>query len=111
VTRLHREDTFLTFIDKECLHNRRGVSKPSCLDDDSIKLIHSLVKPLECLHKITSNGAADASVHHLNYLLIDRFGDDLVVNADFSKFILDDGEFHAMGSVVEDVVEEGGLAC
>jgi len=76
----------------------------------TVELFNSLVKPLERLHEISANSAADATIHHLDDLLVDGLGKDLFVNANLSEFILDDGEFHAVGGVIEDVVEQRRFA-
>ena len=109
-THIHRDKDTLTLIDEECLDNWGRIGEARRLNDNSIKLVHPLVKPLECLHKVTPNSAADAPVHHLNHLLIDCLRDDLLVDANFTEFILDDGKFHAMSLIIEDVIEEGCLA-
>ena len=97
-------------IDEKCLNYRRWIGKASRLDEDPIEAFHALVELLERLHEVSADGAADAAVHDLDDLLVDVFGENFLVNADVAKFILDDSEFHPMSLIVEDMVQECGLA-
>jgi hypothetical protein len=67
------------------------------------------VKPLEDFHEVTTDSAADAAVHNFDDLFIDRLSKNFFVNSNLAKFIFDDGEFHAMGRVIEDMVQKGCL--
>ena len=58
--------------------------------------------------EVASDGAADAAVVHLEDLLV-GVDDQLVVHADFTKFILDDRDA-ATVVLGEDAVEKRGLS-
>ena len=97
-------------IDKKGLNDRSRIGKASRLDEDPIEAFHALVELLERLHEVSTDGAADAAVHDLDDLLVDVLGQNFLVDADVAKLIFDDGEFHPMSLVVENVVEQSGLA-
>ena len=63
------------------------------------------MKPLESLHEVTADSAADAAVHNFDDLFVDRLGQNFVVNSNLAKLIFDYGKFHAMGLVIEDMVK------
>ena len=67
------------------------------------------MKPLESLHEVTTDSAADAAVHNFDDFFVYRFGKNFLVNSNLAKLIFDDGEFHAMGLVIEDMVKKGRL--
>jgi len=62
-------------------------------------------------HQISTDGAADAAVHHLDHLFfaISRLENDGIVDTDLSEFVLDDGKFHAMHRS-KDVVQKRRLS-
>ena len=97
-------------INEKCLNYRRWIGKASRLDEDPIEAFHALVELLERLHEVSTDGAADAAVHDLDDLLVDVLGQNFLVDTDVSKLVFDDGEFHPMSLVVENVVEQSGLA-
>ena len=74
------------------------------------KFFDPFVKSLERLHKISANGATNTSVHDLDDLLIYGLRKDLLIYTDFSEFVLDDCKFHAMCLVIQDTIEQSGLA-
>ena len=92
------------------LNYRRGIGKASRLDEDPIEAFHALVELLERLHEVSTDGAADTAVHDLDDLLVDVLRQNFLVDSDVSKLVFDDGEFHPMSLVVENVVEQSGLA-
>jgi hypothetical protein len=66
-------------------------------------------------NKLFSNNTFEDAIT-LNYipptfddLFIDRLGQNFLVNSNLAKLIFDDGEFHAMGLVIEDMVKKGCL--
>ena len=59
-------------------------------------------------HQIPPHGAADAAVVHLDDLLV-ALHQQVVVDALFAEFVLDDGDFQAM-IVLQDLVQQRGLA-
>lgn len=97
-------------INEKGLDDRGRVGKASRLDEDPIEAFHALVELLERLDEVPTDGAADAAVHDFDDLLVDVFGENFLVDADIAKLILDDSEFHTMSLVVENVVEQRGLA-
>mmetsp|Transcript_22361 Transcript_22361/g.54157 ORF Transcript_22361/g.54157 Transcript_22361/m.54157 type:complete len:239 (+) Transcript_22361:609-1325(+) len=97
-------------VHKKGLDHWGWISQPGGFNDDSIKFFDPFVKSLERLHKISANGATNTSVHDLDDLLIYGLRKDLLIYTDFSEFVLDDCKFHAMCLVVQDTVEQSGLA-
>ena len=68
--------------------------------------------PVEALqrgHEVAAHSAADAAVDDLDHLLVDVLAEDLLVDADLPQLVLDHREAQAVGSVPQDVVEEGRL--
>ena len=68
------------------------------------------MQALEGLDEVAAHGAADAAVHHLDDVLLGLLLDDLVVDSDLAKLVLDNGEAQAMVGALEDVVEQRRLA-
>src|SRR5262249_11550778 len=59
-------------------------------------------------HEIAAHRAADAAIVHLEHFLIGA-DDEVVVDADFTEFVDDDGVFLAV-ILRQDAVEQRGLA-
>ena len=104
-------------VDEEGLRNGRRVGHARRLDDDGVQLEVARLNPfresLEHDDEVLSDGAADAAVHHLNYLFFSLLarvlGDKSIVNPNLSKLILDDGKLlPVLGG--EDVVEQRRFA-
>mmetsp|Transcript_11818 Transcript_11818/g.15419 ORF Transcript_11818/g.15419 Transcript_11818/m.15419 type:complete len:360 (-) Transcript_11818:138-1217(-) len=103
IMRLHR------LIHKERLHDRCRIRQSRRLNDHTVKLLNFGVQRFQSLDQISTYGTADASVHDFDHFLVDIFGDDFVVHADITEFVFDNGEFHPVCVVVEDVIHEGGF--
>ena len=56
-------------------------------------------------HQVASHGAADATIHHLDDLLLTVLQDDGVVHTDFAELVLDNRELHAM-MFLQDVIQQ-----
>ena len=86
------------------------IGETSGLDNNPVELVDALVEFLESLHKISSNGTADAAVHDLDDFLVDILRQNILVDTHFTEFILDNSEFHAMVLVIENVIEKRRLS-
>ena len=81
-------------VNEERLRDRGGISHAGRLDDDPIELERTRLHPLGELgengDQVLAHCAADASIHHLDDLLIClHLGvllEQRVINADFAKF-------------------------
>ncbi len=74
-------------VDKEGLRHRRRVGETGRLDDDGVELALLLQKAADALDQIAAHGAADATIVHLdNVLLAQQFAiDQSVVDTDLAK--------------------------
>jgi len=97
-------------IDEEGLGDRSGVGKAGCLDDDGVELLNLLVELLKSNDKVSTDGAADASVHNLDDLLVGILTEDFLVDTDIAELVLNDRKTESVVLVVENVVKEGGLS-
>ena len=64
------------------------------------------MKVVQCPDQVAADAAADATVGHLDNLLVDVFLDDLVVDRDGANFVLDDCKLLSVRLVREDVVQK-----
>mmetsp|Transcript_10819 Transcript_10819/g.23317 ORF Transcript_10819/g.23317 Transcript_10819/m.23317 type:complete len:334 (+) Transcript_10819:3-1004(+) len=103
-------------IGEERLRHRSRVRQPGGLDDHAVQLRAFqgglLQDTPESLDEITAHGAADAAVVHFDDLLCTQAlaaCDELIVNADLAKLVLDDRIPLGM-RLSQDMVQQGGLA-
>lgn len=82
-------------VDEERLRHRRRIGKPGGFDDDPVELPAPFHKSFQNPDEIASNGAANAPVVHLKYLLV-GVDDQIIVDSDLAEFIHDDGVALAM---------------
>jgi hypothetical protein len=95
-------------VDKEGLCDRSGIGKPGGLHEDAVKAFDSLHQAAQDSDEIAANVAANAAVVHFNDFFV-RVDDEFVVDANFPKFIDDDGVFLSV-MFGQDTVQERGLA-
>jgi hypothetical protein len=76
-----------SLVDKEGLRHRRRVGETGRLDDDGVELALLLQEATDALDQIAAHGAADATIVHLdNILLAQQFAiDQGVVDTDLAK--------------------------
>ena len=86
-----------------------GVGHAGGLDHNVIELIAALHQMTENADQITPNGAADASVVHLEDLFFGA-NDQIVINADLAELIFDHRDLLAV-IFGQDAVEQCGFAC
>ena len=84
--------------DEEGLRHWGWIGEAGCFDQDAIETIPAAHQPLDDAEQVAADGAADATVVHLEHFFI-RIHDHIVVDADLAKLIDDDGVFLAMVSV------------
>src|ERR1700733_92341 len=82
-------------IDKKGLRDRTGVGPAGSLDQNVIKLIPALHEIAEDADQVSTYGAADASVVHLEDLFFSA-DDEFLVHSDLAEFVLDHGDAFAM---------------
>ena len=95
-------------IGEESLCHGAGVGEAGGLDQHAIETILPLEQPAEDAEQIAAHGAAEAAVIHGEDLLV-GLDDELVVDAHFAEFVLDDGDPPAV-LFGEDAVKKRGLA-
>mmetsp|Transcript_70658 Transcript_70658/g.111839 ORF Transcript_70658/g.111839 Transcript_70658/m.111839 type:complete len:270 (+) Transcript_70658:635-1444(+) len=100
-------------ICKEGLSHWCWVCQPGGLNDHAIKsfavLHRSLHDLLETCNEISTDGATNAAVVHLNDILLHGQGssfNETVINADLTKLVLNDGEAFSM-ELMKDVIQKG----
>ena len=80
-------------VDEEGLRHRRRVGQAGGLDDDAVKRIRpcltTLAQLAEDANQVAAHGAADATVVHLDDLLVATGKQQLVVHARFAELVLD----------------------
>ena len=99
---------FLHFvIDEEGLYDGSGISETRGFYQDVIELCTAFYQAADDSDEVAADGAADAAVIHFEYFFI-RVDDEIMVNADFAKFIFDhrDAEAVVFG---QDAVEQGSF--
>ena len=97
-------------VDEEGLDDRSWVGETSRFDENAVEALDALVELLEGLDQVATDGAADAPVHYLDDFLVDVLGNNFLVDANVPELILDNGEFHPVSLIVENVVKERGFA-
>ena len=97
-------------VNEERLRNGCRVRKTSSLDNDAVEVLDPVMETLQDDNQVTTNCAADTAVHHLDNLLFSALRNNPLVNSDLAELILDDGKTHVVTIVVQDMVEQGGLA-
>src|SRR5215813_4507243 len=95
-------------VHEERLRHRRGIREPSGLDDDGVELALPAHQPVDDAHEVAAHGAADAAVVHLEYFFVGA-DDEIVVDADLTEFVDDDGVLLSV-RLRQDAVEQRGLA-
>ncbi|MNX84505.1 hypothetical protein D3C86_1163060 [compost metagenome] len=95
-------------VDEEGLGDRAGVRHTRRLDDDVVELVLALHEVAEDPDEVTTHGAADAAVIHLEDLF---FGADhkLLVDAYFTELVFDHSDALTVLSG-EDMVQKGGFS-
>jgi hypothetical protein len=95
-------------IDEERLGHRRRVCQAGGLHDDPVEGVAAAHECAEDADEIAANGAADASVVHLEDLFL-RVQYERVVHAHLAELVLDDRDPAAV-LLGQDPVEQCGLA-
>src|SRR6266404_4328232 len=95
-------------VHEERLRHRRGVREPSGLDDDGVELALPAHQPVDDAHEVAAHGAANAAVVHLEYFFVGA-DDEVVVDADLTEFVDDDGVLLPV-RLRQDAVGQRGLA-
>mmetsp|Transcript_120986 Transcript_120986/g.347613 ORF Transcript_120986/g.347613 Transcript_120986/m.347613 type:complete len:204 (+) Transcript_120986:977-1588(+) len=83
-------------VDEEGLRHWRRVRQAGRLDDHTVEAGDLLLHALQGDRQVATHRATDASVHHLDNLLVGGLLDDLFVDAHLTELVLDNGEAHAM---------------
>lgn len=96
------------FVHEERLHDWAWVGEAGGLDEDVIKFILSLHEITEDANEIAANRATDTPVVHFKKLLV-GIDDQLVVDANLTEFILDDGYFEPV-LLGENAVQQRGFS-
>mmetsp|Transcript_719 Transcript_719/g.2177 ORF Transcript_719/g.2177 Transcript_719/m.2177 type:complete len:250 (-) Transcript_719:7-756(-) len=96
-------------INKECLRNGCRISEPCGLDENGIKLLDFSMQPLQCFDQVTTNCAANASVHNLDDFVICLLCQNLLINTHLTKLVLDNGKAQLVVWRLKDVVHQRGL--
>ena len=95
-------------VGEKGLGDGAGVGEAGGFDEDVVETVAAFHQLAEDADEIAANGAAEASVVHLEDLLV-GIDDEGVVDPDLAEFVFDDGDaFAVLGG--EDAVEEGRLA-
>mmetsp|Transcript_1817 Transcript_1817/g.4477 ORF Transcript_1817/g.4477 Transcript_1817/m.4477 type:complete len:220 (+) Transcript_1817:235-894(+) len=79
---------------REGADDGRGVGQPCGLDHDVVKVLAAVLKQVkDHVDEVAAYGAAEAAVveHHDGVLRVLRHGDELAVDVNLSKLVLDDG--------------------
>lgn len=97
-------------VSEESVGDWTRISHTSSLDNDGIKGLNLLVEVLEGDDEISADSAADTAIHNLNNLLVSLLRKNALINTDSPKLVLNHSKAQAMGAVVQDVVQKGGLA-
>src|SRR5262249_29803866 len=95
-------------VHKERLSDRRRVGEAGGLDNDGVELALAPHQAIDDAHEIAAHGAADAAVVHLEHFLVGAH-DQVVVDADFTKLVDDDGKLLPV-LLRQDAVEQRRLA-
>mmetsp|Transcript_3127 Transcript_3127/g.8040 ORF Transcript_3127/g.8040 Transcript_3127/m.8040 type:complete len:298 (-) Transcript_3127:21-914(-) len=103
-------------IREESLRNWRWICQASRLDDDAVEWLalarRLLVQLLEARDEVASHGTADATVVHLDHVLLRHAAlrvQELVVDADLAELVLDHSNLFTV-VLLEDVVEQRRLS-
>ena len=88
---VERELVLELIVEEEGLRHRTRIGHARGLDEDVVELVAALHELAEDADEVAAHRAADAAVVGLEQLL---FGADhqLVIDADFTEFVLDDGD-------------------
>ena len=105
---VERELVLQLVVEEEGLRHRARVGHAGGLDEDVVELVAALHELAQDADEIAAHRAADAAVVGLEELLF-RADDQLVVDADFAEFVLDDGNALAV-LLAEDAVQERGFS-
>ena len=95
-------------VDEEGLRHGGGIGKAGRLDKDRVEFAPALQQALDDPDEIAAHGATNAAVVHFEHFLV-GVDDQIIVDADFAKFIDDDGELPAM-ILGENAVQKRRLA-
>ena len=101
-TRLH------IVVNEEGLRDRCRVRETGRLHDDRVELAAPFHQTLDDADEIAANGAADATVVHLEHFLIGAH-DEVVVDANLAEFVHDNRELKPV-LLAQDTIEQGRLA-
>ena len=87
--------------------HRQGIGQSRGLDHQVVDGLWAIEDPIDGLEQFPIDRAADATVAQLHHVLAG--GDhQVVVDADFAKFIHQNGRFDPV-LIAEDVVQQGGF--
>ena len=105
---VERELVLQLVVEEERLRHRARIGHAGGLDEDVVELVAPLHELAEDADQVAAHRAADAAVVGLEQLL---FGADhqLVVDADFAEFVLDDRDALAV-FLGEDAVQQRGFS-
>ncbi len=95
-------------VGEKGLGDGAGIGEAGGLDEDAVEAVFAFHQATEDADEVAAHAATDAAVVHFEEFFV-ALDDELVVHADFAKFILDYGEFFAV-LLSEDAIKEGGFA-
>ncbi len=96
------------FVDEERLRYRPRIGQARRLDDDVIEFVPPLHQLAEDADQIAADRAADAAVRRLEDFFF-RPDDDLMIDADLTELVLDDGNPLAV-LLGQNSIQQRGLA-
>ena len=95
-------------VHKERLSHRPGIGEPGGFHQHVVELVAALVEIVEYPNQVSAHRAADATVRHLEDLLV-SVDDERLIDANFPKLVLDHGNAPAV-LLGQNPVEQGRLA-
>ncbi len=95
-------------INEECLRHRAGGGEAGGFHQNAIELAGAFHQPGQHTNQVSPHGAADAAIVHFKDFFV-GIHDQLVIDADFTELVNDDGVFFAM-LFRQNPVQQGGFS-
>lgn len=94
-------------VGEEGLGDGAGIGEAGGFDEDTIEPVLAFHEATEDADEIATHAAADAAVVHLEEFFV-ALDNELVVDADFTELVFDDGEFLSV-LLGQNTIEQGGF--